>query len=159
MIDCFCRAIQAISQAVCHSENSYVVQVDLSCAYLYFSGHERDDFFDHVNSPASIVVRYGKFFQRVLLTIYIPERPLRIELSDSKLSRINGWFITNRENDQIDKSESSTHGFSNVDDEDEDDEDENDDEDDDDNVKCYPVYQQSSIKVLTKFYRTTPSKF
>jgi hypothetical protein len=76
-------------------------------------------------------------------------------LSDSKLSRINGWFITNRENyEQQRKSESSTHVL----DDDDDDDDEDDEDDDEDNVKCYPVYQQSSVQVSTKFYRTTPSK-
>jgi transmembrane protein 132 len=152
-------SIQSINQAVCHSENIYLIQVDSSCNHIYFSGHERDDFFDHVNSPASIVVRYEKYLQRLVFTIYIPERPLRIELSDTKLSRINGWFTTNRENnEQQARSESSTHALDDEDDEEDDDEDEDDEDDDDNHVKCYPVYQQSSIQVSTKFYRTTPSK-
>jgi hypothetical protein len=146
-------SIQSVSQAVCHSENVHLIQVDASCNHIYFSGHERDDFFDHINSPTSIVIRYDKYIQRVFFTIYIPERPLRIELSDTKLSRINGWFVINREDNGV-KSESSTNGVEDEDDEDDDD----DDEDIDDDVKCYPVYQQSNIHVFTKFYRTTQSK-
>jgi transmembrane protein 132 len=141
------RFIHSISQAVCHSENIYLIQVDSTCSHIYFSGHERDDFFDHINSPTSIVIRYEKFLHRLYFTIYIPERPLRIELSDTKLSRIKGWFIINRDNDEQ-KPEVSN-----------DDEDDDDDEDEDeDDVKCYPVYQQSLVQVYTKFYRTTQSK-
>ena len=145
-------SIQSVSQAVCHSENIHLIQVDTNCNHIYFSGHERDDFFDHINSPTSIVIRYDKYIQRVFFTIYIPERPLRIELSDTKLSRINGWFVINREDSGL-KSESLINGAEDEDDEDDDD----DDEDIDDDVKCYPVYQQSNIQVFTKFYRTTQS--
>ncbi|CAF0864856.1 unnamed protein product [Adineta ricciae] len=144
-------SIQPVSQAVCHSENIYLIQVDSNCNHIYFSGHERDDFFDHINSPTSIVIRHEKYLQRVHFTIYIPERPLRIELSDMKLSRINGWFIMNREDDQQ-KSGSSTNVAEN---EEEDDEDDDDDDDEDEDIKCYPVYQISLVDVYTKFYRTT----
>ena len=150
------RNIQSISQAVCHSENIHLIQVDSTCSHIYFSGHERDDFFDHVNSPTSIVIRYEKYLQRLHFTIYIPERPLRIELSDTKLSRINGWFVTSRDEnppDDDDADEKQT-GLERHDDEMDDDDD---DEDDDDDVKCYPVYQQATIQVYTKFYRTTQS--
>ena len=148
--------IQSISQAVCHSENVYLVQVDANCNHIYFSGQERDDFFDHINSPTSIVIRYDKYFQRAHFTIYIPERPLSIELSDAKLSRINGWFVTNRDSDDGEQKDvRSHHGF---DANEHDDESDEDDDDDDDDVKCYPVYQQSRVHVYTKFYRTTPSK-
>ncbi|UJR25351.1 hypothetical protein I4U23_006701 [Adineta vaga] len=143
-------SIQSISQAVCHSENIYLIQVDSNCNHIYFSGHERDDFFDHINSPTSIVVRYQKYLQRLHFTIYIPERPLRIELSDMKLSRINGWFIMNRDEDQQ-KSESST----NVSEDEEEDDDDDDDDEDDDDIKCHPVYQIALVHVYTKFYRTT----
>lgn len=142
---------------MCHSENVHLIQVDTNCAHIYFSGHERDDFFDHVNSPTSIVVRYGKYLQRIPFTIYIPERPLRIELSDTKLSRINGWFVTHREDhsrdeeDDDDVSGTDRHlGFDQDADED--------DEEDEDDVKCFPVYQQSLVQAYTKFYRTTQSK-
>ncbi|CAF0760251.1 unnamed protein product [Adineta steineri] len=144
-------SVQSISKAVCHSENIYLIQVDSNCNHVYFSGHERDDFFDHINSPTSIIIRYEKFLQRLHFTIYIPERPLRIELSDTKLSRINGWFVTNRDDDEQ-KIESSTNG---LDDDDIDDDEDDDDDDDDEDIKCYPVYQQSLIHVYTKFYRTT----
>ena len=98
------------------------------------------------------MVRYEKYLQRLHFTIYIPERPLRIELSDSKLSRINGWFVTNRED----------HLGGDDDDHDDDDDDHEDgmvdDDDDEDNPKCYSVYQQSMVHVYTRFYRTTQSE-
>ena len=149
-------SIQPVSQAVCHSENIYLIQVDSNCNHIYFSGHERDDFFDHSNSPTSVVIRHEKYLQRVHFTIYIPERPLRIELSDMKLSRINGWFIMNREDDQQ-KSGSSTSVSENEEGDDDDDNDDDDDDEDED-IKCYPVYQISLVDVYTKFYRTTQSK-
>ncbi|CAF2892626.1 unnamed protein product [Rotaria sp. Silwood2] len=150
-------SIQSISQAVCHSENIYLIQVDSTCHHIYFSGQERDDFFDHINSPTSIVIRYEKHLQRLHFTIYIPERPLRIELSDTKLSRINGWFVTKRIDGDEQKSQSLTDDFNdeNNDDDDNKDDNDDDDDDDDDDVKCYSVYQQSFIYVYTKFYRTT----
>ncbi|CAF0967441.1 unnamed protein product [Rotaria sordida] len=146
-------SIQSISQAVCHSENIYLIQVDSTCHHIYFSGQERDDFFDHINSPTSIVIRYEKYLQRLYFTIYIPERPLRIELSDTKLSRINGWFVTKRIDDDEQKNQSFTDDLDNE--EDNDDDNDNDNDDDDDDIKCYSVYQQSFIYVFTKFYRTT----
>jgi len=76
-------------------------------------------------------------------------------LSDTKLSRINGWFVTNRKDDEH-KSQSSTTGLEDEDDDDE--EGEEDDDDDDDDLNCSRVYQQSLVHVYTKFYRTTPSK-
>jgi hypothetical protein len=163
-----------ISQAVCHSENIHLIQVDSTCTHIYFSGHERDDFFDHINSPTSIVIRYEKYLQRLHFTIYIPERPLRIELSDTKLSRINGWFVTQRTGANHDDDDDDDDG----DDDDADDDIDNehnlhmnkggkhsnidrnidDDDDDDDDVKCYPVYQQALVHIYTKFYRTTQSQ-
>jgi hypothetical protein len=135
------RNLQTISQAVCHSENLQLIQVDSSCAQIYFSGHEHDDF-DRSNSLTSIVVRYEKFLQRIHFVVFIPEYPLRIELTDPKLSRVHGWFVTNREGETF------------IDGTDEDDEEEDEDEDE----KCYPVYQQAFIHVYTKFYRITESK-
>ncbi|CAF3695704.1 unnamed protein product [Rotaria socialis] len=148
-------SIQSISQAVCHSENIHLIQVDSNCNHIYFSGQERDDFFDQVKNPTSIVIRYEKYLQHLHFTVYIPERPLRIELSDAKLSRINGWFIRKRINANGEqKRRSFTDDFDN-DDDGGGDGDDNDDGDDDDDFKCTSVYQQSTIYVYTKFYRTT----
>ncbi|CAF5220475.1 unnamed protein product, partial [Rotaria magnacalcarata] len=152
-------SIQYISQAVCHSENIHLVQVDSNCNNIYFSGQERDDFFDQVKTPTSIVIRYEKYLQHLHFTIYIPERPLRIELSDTKLSRINGWFIRKRINANGEqKRRSFTDDFDNEDNNnDGDGGDEDHDDDDADDFKCTSVYQQSFIYVYTKFYRTTQS--
>ena len=37
----------------------------------------------------TIIIRYKKYFQRLYFTIYIPERPLRIELSDNKQQNLS----------------------------------------------------------------------
>lgn len=134
-----------------------MIQVDSNCRQIYFTGNERDDFFDQITSPPSIVVRYEKYLQRLDFTIYIPERPLKIELSDTRLSRINGWFSRNRQV-SVEESESTTSRFEDEDDENEDEDKEDDDDDGNEHAKCYAVYQQANVQVSTRFYRTTPSK-
>ena len=150
--------IHSIDQAVCHSENVHLIQVNSNCNYIFFTGNERDDFFDQNHSPTSILVRHEKYLQRVHFTIYIPERPLRIELSDTRLSRINGWFIRTRK-ELFEKSESTTNSFDDDEDDDEDEGEEDDDDDDEEeHAKCYAVYQQANVQISTRFYRTTPSR-
>ena len=57
-----------------------------SCNLVYLDGTESK------GSPSvSVIAKYGRHTKFLFFRVWIPELPLVIEMSDSKLSQIKGW--------------------------------------------------------------------
>jgi transmembrane protein 132 len=55
---------------------------------IYFDGSET-----HGASSVGVVVKYGQLSSVIYMRVWIPELPLDVDLSDTKLSQIVGWRI------------------------------------------------------------------
>lgn len=62
--------------------------MSVTCDMIYFDGSET-----HGASSVGIVVKYGQLSTVVFMRVWVPELPLDVDLSDTKLSQIVGWRI------------------------------------------------------------------
>jgi len=64
------------------------VQVSVTCDLVYFDGTESQG-----ASNIGVVVKHGPNVRTVNFRVWIPELPLDVVLSDSKLNVITGWKV------------------------------------------------------------------
>ncbi|CAF1568971.1 unnamed protein product, partial [Didymodactylos carnosus] len=67
-------------QAICHTDSPHLLQVDQYCTNYYFSGHERG--WSGMSTSSKIIYKYGKYLRYLDIRVYMPDKPLRLELSD-----------------------------------------------------------------------------
>ncbi|XP_063974726.1 transmembrane protein 132E [Diachasmimorpha longicaudata] len=75
-------------QSSCHSEDESVLKVSSSCSSVYVDGSEIRG-----SSNASVIVKYGTYTGLARFTVWMPEFPLEVTVSDSRLSQIKGWKV------------------------------------------------------------------
>ncbi|XP_055322731.1 transmembrane protein 132E [Sitodiplosis mosellana] len=75
-------------QSSCHSEDESVIKVSTSCSSVYVDGTETEG-----SSNASIVIKYGSNSGLARFTVWMPEYPLEVAVTDFRLSQIKGWKI------------------------------------------------------------------
>ena len=64
----------------------YWFQVSQSCNLVYLDGSETR------GSPSvSVIAKYGRHTKFLFFQVWVPEMPLEIEMSDTKLSQIRRW--------------------------------------------------------------------
>ena len=77
---------------VLHATSDYAhitclcMQVAQSCNLVYLDGSETKG-----SGSVSVIAKYGRHTQFLFFRVWVPNIPLDIELSDSKLSQIKGW--------------------------------------------------------------------
>ena len=62
------------------------LQVAQSCNLVYLDGSETKGC-----QSVSVIAKYGRHTKFLFFRVWVPEIPLEIELSDTKLSNIKGW--------------------------------------------------------------------
>ncbi|XP_057335778.1 transmembrane protein 132E isoform X1 [Microplitis mediator] len=75
-------------QSSCHSEDESVLKVSSSCSSVYVDGSEIRG-----SSNASVLVKYGTYTGLARFTVWMPEFPLEVTVTDSRLSQIKGWKV------------------------------------------------------------------
>lgn len=65
-------------------------QVSSSCTSVYVDGSEIRG-----STNATIIIKYGTYEGNAEFTVWMPEFPLDIQLSDSRLNQIKGWRVPN----------------------------------------------------------------
>lgn len=63
-------------------------QVSTSCSSVYVDGTETEG-----SSNASIIIKYGSTSGLARFTVWMPEYPLEVAVTDFRLSQIKGWKI------------------------------------------------------------------
>lgn len=63
-------------------------KVSTSCSSVYVDGTESEG-----SSNASIVIKYGSNLGLARFTVWMPEYPLEVAVTDFRLSQIKGWKI------------------------------------------------------------------
>ncbi|XP_059403226.1 transmembrane protein 132E isoform X1 [Carassius carassius] len=127
-------AVTDVSSFVqCRSFSEDIVKVSMNCDYVFVNGKETRG-----SMNARVIFSYEHLSAPLELTVWVPKLPLKVELSDNKLSFIKGWRVpilpdrrTARDSD--------------------------DDDDDDRKVSrgCTLQYQRAQVKVLTQFHTTS----
>lgn len=127
-------AVTDVSSFVqCKSFNEDIVKVSMNCDYVFVNGKETRG-----SMNARVIFSYEHLSAPLELTVWVPKLPLKVELSDNRLSFIKGWRVpilpdrrTARDSD--------------------------DDDDDDRKVSrgCTLQYQRAQVKVLTQFHTTS----
>ncbi|XP_046420331.1 transmembrane protein 132E isoform X1 [Neodiprion virginianus] len=75
-------------QSSCHSEDESVLKVSSSCSSVYVDGSEIRG-----SSNASVLVKYGTYTGLARFTVWMPEFPLEVTVTDSRLSQVKGWKV------------------------------------------------------------------
>ncbi|XP_044592113.1 transmembrane protein 132E isoform X3 [Cotesia glomerata] len=75
-------------QSSCHSEDESVLKVSSSCSSVYVDGSEIRG-----SSNASVLVKYGTYTGLARFTVWMPEFPLEVTVTDARLSQIKGWKV------------------------------------------------------------------
>ncbi|XP_051175131.1 transmembrane protein 132E isoform X2 [Leptopilina boulardi] len=75
-------------QSSCHSEDESVLKVSSSCSSVYVDGSEIRG-----SSNASVLVKYGTYTGLARFTVWMPEFPLEVTVSDSRLNQIKSWKV------------------------------------------------------------------
>ncbi|XP_035212017.1 transmembrane protein 132C-like [Stegodyphus dumicola] len=73
-------------QSSCHAADESILKVSPSCTSVYLDGSEIRG-----SQNASILVKYGTYTGQAHFLVWMPELPLTIRISDTKLSQIKGW--------------------------------------------------------------------
>uniref|UniRef100_A0A8C8VLC4 Transmembrane protein 132E n=1 Tax=Pelusios castaneus TaxID=367368 RepID=A0A8C8VLC4_9SAUR len=118
----------------CRSNNEDIIKVSSSCDYVFVSGKETRG-----SMNAGVAFSYEHLSARLEMTVWVPRLPLRIELSDPRLSQVKGWRVPILP-DRRSVRESE------------------DDEDEDErkqNRGCTLQYQHSTLQVFTQFHTTS----
>ncbi|ODM98857.1 Transmembrane protein [Orchesella cincta] len=77
-------------QASCRSLDESVLKVSSSCTSVYVDGSE-----SRGSTNATIIIKYGTYEGAAEFTVWMPEFPLDIQLSDARLNQIKGWRVPN----------------------------------------------------------------
>ncbi|XP_033220713.1 transmembrane protein 132E [Belonocnema kinseyi] len=75
-------------QSSCHSEDESVLKVSSSCSSVYVDGSEIRG-----SSNASVLVKYGTYTGLARFTVWMPEFPLEVSVSDARLNQIKSWKV------------------------------------------------------------------
>lgn len=70
------------------SQNDKILQVSSSCSSVYVDGSEARG---SVNG--SVVVKYGTYIGLARFTVWMPEFPLDLQVSDTRLSQLKSWRV------------------------------------------------------------------
>lgn len=62
------------------------VQVSITCDLIYFDGTETRG-----TSSVGVVIKHGRYVRTMNFRVWVPQLPLDVVLSDSRLSTITGW--------------------------------------------------------------------
>ncbi|XP_023214082.1 transmembrane protein 132E-like [Centruroides sculpturatus] len=73
-------------QSSCHSADESILKVSPSCTSVYLDGSEIRG-----SQNASVLVKYGTYTGQAHFLVWMPEIPLIVRLSDTKLSQVKGW--------------------------------------------------------------------
>ncbi|XP_054719094.1 transmembrane protein 132E-like [Uloborus diversus] len=73
-------------QSSCHSADESILKVSPSCTLVYLDGSEIRG-----SQNASVLVKYGSYTGQTHFLVWMPELPLTIRISDTKLSQVKGW--------------------------------------------------------------------
>ncbi|KAH6931924.1 hypothetical protein HPB50_001662 [Hyalomma asiaticum] len=73
-------------QSSCHSADESVLKVSPSCTSVYLDGSEVRG-----SQNATVLVKYGTYTGQAAFLVWMPELPLDLRLSDTKLSQIRAW--------------------------------------------------------------------
>uniref|UniRef100_A0AAY4CV24 Transmembrane protein 132C n=1 Tax=Denticeps clupeoides TaxID=299321 RepID=A0AAY4CV24_9TELE len=114
----------------CSSTDEDVVKVSDRCDYVYVNGKEQKG---RVRTLVNFT--YSYLSAQLEMSVWIPQLPLQIELSDSELSQIKGWRIPIQTGDNQRLVRDS----------------EDDDEEDRRARTCTLQYQNAMVRVLTHF--------
>ncbi|TRY85209.1 hypothetical protein DNTS_009254, partial [Danionella cerebrum] len=127
-------AVTDVSTSVqCKSFNDDVVKVSMNCDYVFVNGKETRG-----SMNARVIFSYEHLSAPLELTVWVPKLPLKLELSDYRLSLIKGWRVpilpdrrTARDSDDDDEDERKV------------------------SRGCTLQYQRAQVKVLTQFHTTS----
>ncbi|XP_071503257.1 transmembrane protein 132D-like isoform X1 [Diadema antillarum] len=123
--------MDATGHARCHSVDTEVLKVRRSCSSVYLDGSETLG-----SEKVDIQVSLQGHTATTSFSVWVPELPLRVALSDTKLSAIRGWKVSaGRQDDGIPEPDQMLNGGG-----------------DSKKTKCRLKYQQSKVKVYTRFY-------
>ncbi|XP_078680124.1 transmembrane protein 132B-like isoform X2 [Branchiostoma floridae x Branchiostoma belcheri] len=82
------KVIDISDKATCTSPGTDVIKVMHDCSMVYLDGTEMRG-----SQHATIIVSYADVFTELNFTVWMPELPLTVELSDTRLSQIKGWKV------------------------------------------------------------------
>ncbi|RZC37691.1 transmembrane protein 132B-like [Asbolus verrucosus] len=82
------KAADVTFQASCHSEDDSVLKVSSSCSSVYVDGSEARG---SVNG--SVLVKYGTYIGLARFTVWMPEFPLDLQVTDTRLSQLKSWRV------------------------------------------------------------------
>uniref|UniRef100_A0A672NA65 Transmembrane protein 132E n=1 Tax=Sinocyclocheilus grahami TaxID=75366 RepID=A0A672NA65_SINGR len=127
-------AVTDVSSFVqCKSFNEDIVKVSMNCDYVFVNGKEMRG-----SMNARVIFSYEHLSAPLELTVWVPKLPLKVELSDNRLSFIKGWRVPILPDRRMAR-------------------DSDDDDEDDRKVSrgCTLQYQRAQVKVLTQFHTTS----
>ncbi|KAL5017671.1 hypothetical protein ScPMuIL_007260 [Solemya velum] len=125
----------------CHSAESDVIKVEADCTSLYVDGTE-----SRGSHNATIIAKSGRYTTWMQIRVWVPEEMLDIELTDSRLSQIQGWKVTRRKPRGLNNY--LTHSLYLKDDADR----------FASGRTCQPRFQQSLVDIFTRFLIQTSAK-
>ncbi|XP_036319877.1 transmembrane protein 132C isoform X1 [Rhagoletis pomonella] len=127
-------------QSSCYAEDESVIKVSSSCSSVYVDGSEIRG-----SSNASVVVKYGSYAGLAKFTVWMPEFPLEVYVSDFRLSQIKGWKVVDDSSilsgKQSQRRKKRSNGWSHYKSE----------VGIADKVVCKARYQQSPVEVYARF--------
>uniref|UniRef100_A0A3Q4GW27 Transmembrane protein family 132 middle domain-containing protein n=1 Tax=Neolamprologus brichardi TaxID=32507 RepID=A0A3Q4GW27_NEOBR len=113
------------SAVTCHSINENSIKVSSDCSTLYVDGSESG-----LGSTCAVVeFHLGMLSGSVCLEVWAPSVPLRVSLADPTLNVIDGWDLITEEGWEETSLTPRVFFL----------------------LRCVPVYQRSSVQVLTQF--------
>ncbi|XP_039958277.1 transmembrane protein 132C isoform X2 [Bactrocera tryoni] len=126
-------------QSSCYAEDESVIKVSSSCSSVYVDGSEIRG-----SSNASVIVKYGSYAGLAKFTVWMPEFPLEVYVSDFRLSQIKGWKVIDdtsifsiKQNQHRKKRSTGWNQYKN--------------DASADKIICKARYQQSPIEVFARF--------
>ncbi|XP_004536756.1 transmembrane protein 132C isoform X2 [Ceratitis capitata] len=126
-------------QSSCYAEDESVIKVSSSCSSVYVDGSEIRG-----SSNASVIVKYGSYTGLAKFTVWMPEFPLEVYVSDFRLSQIKGWKVVddsnmypNKQSQRRKKRSTAWNQYKS--------------EPGTEKITCKARYQQSPIEVFARF--------
>ncbi|XP_036163247.1 transmembrane protein 132C [Myotis myotis] len=126
-------AVADISESVeCTSADEDVLKVSDRCDYVFVNGKEMKGKVDAV-----VTFTYQHLSAPLHVTVWAPQLPLQIEVSDTELSQIKGWRVPIAASKRPERASE--------------DQDQDEDEDARRGRGCALQYQRATVRVLTRF--------
>ncbi|KAL1489325.1 hypothetical protein ABEB36_014243 [Hypothenemus hampei] len=82
------KAADVTFQASCHSEDDNVLKVSSSCGSVYVDGSEQRG-----SMNGSVLVKYGTYTGLAKFIVWMPEFPLELSVTDTRLSQLKSWRV------------------------------------------------------------------